>query len=149
MSGAGADSDTIGDLTLALATRLINEVASAAASGNDEVAAAVVDAGGHLVAALRMDNTPFGAAGAAIDKARTAVAWNAPTDAWAEVSKPGANGWGITSLLDGRMIVLPGGVPLRIAHGLIGALGVSGALPEHDRLYAIQALRNSGLTDTF
>jgi len=93
---------------------------------------AVVDRAGNLVVAVRMDGASPVALQLAIDKAFTAAAFNAPTDAWGEVTRPGGADWGLTSALAGRIVILAGGLPLRAGGELIGALGVSGAAPSVD-----------------
>ncbi len=94
------------------------------------MAIAVTDRHGELVlAAARMDGASHVALALAADKAFTAAAFNAPTDAWGEVTKPGAADWGLTSALAGRIVILAGGFPLRSDGELIGAIGVSGAAP--------------------
>lgn len=125
-------------VTLELAERLTKAALSAAAK---PMAIAVTDRHGELVLATRMDGASRVALALAVDKAFTAAAFNAPTDAWGEVTKPGAADWGLTSALAGRIVILAGGFPLRGDGELIGAIGVSGAAPHVDNETALTALR--------
>ncbi|WP_051759399.1 GlcG/HbpS family heme-binding protein [Herbidospora cretacea] len=125
-------------VTLELAERLVR---AARDSAGRPMAIAVTDRHGHVVAAARMDGASHVALTLAIDKAFTAAAFNAPTDAWGEVTKPGAADWGLTSALAGRIVILAGGFPLRSDGELIGAIGVSGAAPQVDNETALTALR--------
>jgi len=96
------------------------------------VCAAVVDAGGNPVATMRMDGAQLGAYQLALDKAWTAVAFEAPTEDWAEGTAPGKPGWGFSTALAGRVIVFEGGLPLMRAGRPAGGLGVSGSSPDVD-----------------
>src|SRR5689334_24282561 len=64
-------------------------VREAAAAEGLSLAAAVVDAGGHLIASQRMDGTPLGAPALAADKAYTAVLWGMRTGEFMESTQPG------------------------------------------------------------
>ncbi|GAB1822793.1 GlcG/HbpS family heme-binding protein [Herbidospora sp. RD11066] len=125
-------------VTLELAQRL---TLAAQAAAEKPMAIAITDRHGELILATRMDGASRVALVLAIDKAFTAAAFNAPTDAWGEVTKPGAADWGLTSALAGRIVVIAGGFPLRSDGELIGAIGVSGAAPHVDNGVALAALR--------
>lgn len=94
------------------------------------VAIAVVDSGGHLVAFERMDPTQFGSVTVAIEKAKTAAAFRRPTKALQDAVAAGGEGL--------RMLALPGalpiegGVPLVIDGRIVGAIGVSGVTSAQD-----------------
>ena len=60
-------------LDLDLAERMTHAACAAAAGAGCLVSAAVVDAGGHLVAFRRMDGAEFAGATVAVDKAYTAA----------------------------------------------------------------------------
>lgn len=133
------------DMSLPVAQRLVQEVCRAADTAGVRLAAVVVDRGGNLVAAARMDLAQLGAMSLATDKAATAVAFGHPTRAWSEVSRPGGSDWGLAGTLGGRAIVFPGGVPVFLGPDLIGAVGVSGAAAEIDDRCAEQAVDRAGL----
>lgn len=129
-----------------LARQLIQAAQSRAKELGVAVAVAVVDRGGQLVALDRMDGTAICGAPIAIDKAFSAVACAAPTDAWAGSTAPGGRDWGMASGLGGRMVVYPGGLPV-IANGdVIGGIGVSGAEGHQDKACALFAVADSGLS---
>lgn len=93
---------------------------------------AVLDAGVHLKAFSRMDEALLGAAGIAIDKARTAALFNMRTEDVGEFCKPGGTSPGLEQT-NGGLVVFAGGLPIRDAGGaLIGAVGVSGGAVAQD-----------------
>lgn len=93
---------------------------------------AVVDAGGHLLSFMRMNDAPLASIAHAIDKAYTAVAYGKPTQALAQDSKPEGPLWGLAHTLQGRTIVFAGGVPIRKGKQVVGALGISGGTADQD-----------------
>jgi uncharacterized protein GlcG (DUF336 family) len=96
------------------------------------VCAAVLDSGANPVATIRMDGAQLGAYPLAMQKAWTAVAFEAPTEDWAHGTAPGAPAWGFSSALAGAVIVFGGGVPLVRHERLVGGIGVSGSSPDND-----------------
>ena len=68
-------------LTLALSRQLLEAAEEEAARQGLRLAFAVVDAGGHLVAAARMDGAPFITPQVALGKAWTAAAYAHPSAA--------------------------------------------------------------------
>jgi glc operon protein GlcG len=132
-------------LALDAAQSLLGKVVDAAQSRNISVGAVVVDPGGNLIAAIRMDGAQLGAIGLATDKAFTSVAFGLPTSRWASTTGPGGTDWGLEHTLGGRIVVIPGGVPVYHKGLLIAGLGVSGAAAEIDELCAREALDVSGL----
>jgi uncharacterized protein GlcG (DUF336 family) len=128
------------DMGLELGRRLLEAALDRAAALEIAIAAAVVDAGGNLVAFERMDSAQIVAAPLAIDKAWTAVACGAPTEVWAETTQPGAPDWGFNTALAGRVVVMPGGLPVHIEDQLVGAIGVSGGEGFQDRDCAAAAV---------
>ncbi|MGH3258650.1 MAG: GlcG/HbpS family heme-binding protein [Streptosporangiaceae bacterium] len=135
-------------MSLALAEHLLQGVREAAASEGTSVAAAVVDRGGQVVAVARMDGTPVCGVPLAIDKAFSAAAMAAPTDAWAQSTTPGGADWGMSTALGGRMVVYPGGLPLFYKGELLGGLGVSGAEGQQDKSYAAASARVAHLAES-
>lgn len=133
------------DMTLALAEQVLAGLKAEAAAVGVALAVAVLDRGGNLVAALRMDGAQLGASSLALDKAYTAVAFGLPTGAWVTASTPGASDWGLASTLNGRAVVFPGGVPAFLDGHLIGGVGVSGAKSVVDEACAEKAVLSAGL----
>ncbi|MET0233647.1 MAG: heme-binding protein [Kibdelosporangium sp.] len=128
------------DISLELARVLAAGVRAEAAQRGVAMAVTVVDRSGQLVLSERMDGATPASVHLAQDKAYTASAFGAPTDAWAEVTTPGGADWGMAGSVGGRIMVLPGGVPVRIDGELVGGLGVSGAAPPVDVACAVAGL---------
>ncbi len=93
---------------------------------------AVVDAGGSLVAHIRMDGAWIGSVDVSINKAFTARAFDITTEDLAGNSQPGEQFYGIQASNEGRIMVFAGGIPLSRDGKVIGAVGVSGGLGEQD-----------------
>ena len=105
-------------------------------------AIAVVDLGGHLVAALRMDGNGSGIMDFSIAKAEAVAAWGFPTAQMEQAAKetPGfANA--------PHVVTVPGGVPVWSADGKtrIGAVGASGEAPADDAACAEAGIAAAGL----
>ena len=95
------------------------------------IAAAVVDAGGGLVAFLRAPGTPFHSADIAQDKAYTAAAFKQPSEAlYAQISANDGLRRGLLSR--SRLAMFGGGLPIVIDGECVGAIGVSGGSEEFD-----------------
>jgi glc operon protein GlcG len=109
---------------------------------NQSHAIAVVDAGGHLVAALRMDGNGFGIMEFARAKAEAVAAWGFPTAQMAEAAR-GTPGFANAP----RVVTVGGGVPIWSADGRerVGAVGVSGEAPADDAACAAAGIQAAGL----
>ncbi|MER6202207.1 heme-binding protein [Streptomyces sp. NPDC001586] len=93
---------------------------------------AVVDGGGHLLAFARMDGAILGSIEIALAKAKTSVLFNGPSENLWEFCKPGGPA-PATEYTNGGLIPYAGGLPLYDDSGtLIGAIGVSGGMPDQD-----------------
>src|SRR5712692_2211290 len=101
-----------------------------AAKNKWTMAVAIVDPGGNLVYYEKMDNTQLGSAEVAIDKAKSAALFKRPTKAFQDALAAGGVGLRILRL-EGAVPV-EGGVTLMSDGKLVGAIGVSGDLSEHD-----------------
>lgn len=117
-------------------TREAQEIISAAVAKahaiNVAVNIAVLDAGAHLKAFLRMDGAVLGSIDVATRKARTAVLFEVNSEAVWEYCKPGAPAPGLELTNDG-LAPFAGGIPLKNSHGsLVGAVGVSGGSVAQD-----------------
>ncbi len=111
--------------------------AAEARKNNWHMAIAVVDPGGTLIYFEKMDNTQNGSAKVAIEKARSAALYKRPTKAFQDALAAGGVGLRILGLA--QAVPVEGGVPLMIAGKLVGAIGVSGDLSEHDGQCAVAA----------
>lgn len=98
---------------------------------------AVVDAGGNLVAHVRMDGAWIGSVDISINKAFTSRAFDIPTKGLAEHAQPGQQFYGIDSSNTGRVMIFAGGIPVRNGDGVVvGGVGVSGGTGEQDQTVA-------------
>lgn len=93
---------------------------------------AVADESGNLIAFNRMDGGKILSTQLAQDKAFAAAASRKTTAAYCESSVPGKLGYGIQSAWNGRFSTVGGGVPVEIDGVIVGAIGVSGGMPEQD-----------------
>src|SRR3989337_2312800 len=91
---------------------------------------AVVDAGGNLVAHVRMDGAWIGSIDISINKAFTARALDTLTEDLGPNACPGEQFYGIDASNGGRIMIFAGGVPLRHEGQIVGAVGVSGGTGE-------------------
>ncbi len=101
---------------------------------------AVVDAGGGLVAHVRMDGAWLGSVEIAIDKAWTARAFDAPTEALAQLTQSGQQGFGLNTTNGCRVVIFGGGIPITVEGTVVGAVGASGGSVEQDIAVARAAL---------
>jgi uncharacterized protein GlcG (DUF336 family) len=97
---------------------------------------AVADGGGNLVAHVRMDDAWMGSIDISIKKAFTARAFDLSTQELAKFSQSGGQFFGIHASNEGRVMIFAGGVPLRRAGKVVGAIGVSGGSGEQDQAVA-------------
>jgi uncharacterized protein GlcG (DUF336 family) len=97
---------------------------------------AVVDAGGGLIAHVRMDGAWLGSVDIAIDKAWTARAFDNATDDLAKLTQSGQPGFGLNTTNHSRVVIFGGGIPIAVEGTVIGAVGASGGSVEQDILVA-------------
>jgi uncharacterized protein GlcG (DUF336 family) len=101
---------------------------------------AVVDAGGGLVAHVRMDKAWLGSVDIAINKAWTARAFDTATDDLAKMTQSGQQGFGLNTTNNSRVVIFGGGIPVKINGVVIGAVGASGGSVEEDVMVARAAV---------
>ncbi|MDN5940959.1 MAG: heme-binding protein [Nitrospira sp.] len=97
---------------------------------------AVADAGGNLVAHVRMDGAWIGSIDISIKKAFTSRAFDIATKDLATLSQSGGQFFGIHASNDGRVMIFAGGIPLKRDGKVEGAIGVSGGSGEQDHAVA-------------
>lgn len=97
---------------------------------------AVVDDGGNLVAFAHMDGAWKGSVDIAVNKAFTSAMFTIPTKALAKKAQPGEPFYGIHASNHGRVMIFPGGIPLKAGDQVIGAVGVSGGDNSQDQSVA-------------
>ena len=125
---------------LAAALRMIAAAHAEAEERSILVSAAVVDAGGNLVAFGRMDGAEIAGPVLAVDKAYTAVANRIATSELATLAAPGGELFGLHANGGGRFVIFGGGVPIAIEGVVVGGVGVSGASAAEDEACALAAL---------
>lgn len=123
-------------ITLADARRIIAAAEKKAEEIGQPMNIAVVDAGGNLVAHVRMDNAWLGSVDISINKAWTSRAFDIETKALAEHSQSGGQFFGIHASNHGRVMIFAGGIPLKRDGKVVGGLGVSGGSGEQDHAVA-------------
>jgi uncharacterized protein GlcG (DUF336 family) len=93
---------------------------------------AVADAGGNLVAHVRMDGAWLGSIDISIKKAYTARAFDISTKDLATHSQSGGQFFGIHASNDGKIMIFAGGIPLKKDGKVVGSIGVSGGSGDQD-----------------
>ena len=97
---------------------------------------AVADAGGNLVAHVRMDEAWMGSIDIAIKKAFTSRAFDISTKDLAAHSQSGGQFFGIHESNNGKIMIFAGGIPLKKNGKVVGAIGVSGGSGDQDHAVA-------------
>jgi uncharacterized protein GlcG (DUF336 family) len=123
-------------VTLADARRVIAAAEKKAAEIGQPMNIAVADAGGNLVAHVRMDGAWLGSVDISIKKAWTSRAFDISTKDLAGHSQSGDQFFGINASNDGRVMIFAGGIPLKKDGKVVGAIGVSGGSGEQDHAVA-------------
>jgi uncharacterized protein GlcG (DUF336 family) len=93
---------------------------------------AIADAGGGLVAHVRMDGAWLGSVDIAINKAWTARAFDMSTEDLASITQSGQQGFGLNTTNNSRVVIFGGGIPIKRDDAVIGAVGASGGSVEQD-----------------
>ena len=119
-------------LTLELARQMVAAALGAAHEQGALVTAAVVDAGGHLVALERLDGAEIAGPTLATDKAFSAVSHRISTLELGRLAVPGAPLFGVQMANGGRWTIIGGGVPLWSGGRVVAGVGVSGGTVEQD-----------------
>lgn len=123
-------------ITLAQAKAIIAAAEKKATEIKQPMNVAVVDAGGNLVAHVRMDGAWLGSIDISINKAFTSRAFDITTKDLGENSQPGQQFFGIHASNHGRVMIFAGGIPLKKDGKVVGAIGVSGGSGVQDHSVA-------------
>jgi uncharacterized protein GlcG (DUF336 family) len=123
-------------MTLEDARRIIAAAEIKAKEIGQPMNIAVADAGGNLVAHVRMDNAWIGSVDISIKKAWTSRAFDITTKDLSENSQSGDQFFGIHASNNGKVMIFAGGVPLKKDGQIVGAIGVSGGSGEQDHAVA-------------
>jgi uncharacterized protein GlcG (DUF336 family) len=135
-------------LTLSLASTIVDRaLAKGRAEGAKPLTVAVLDAGGHLVALKREDNSSILRPQIAMGKAWGCLAMGFGSR---ELAKRAATAPLFVSALSdmsgGKIVPVPGGVLIRDASGeMIGAVGISGDTSDRDEDFAVAGIIAAGL----
>lgn len=123
-------------ITLEDARRVIAAAEKKAQEIGQPMNIAVVDAGGNLVAHVRMDKAWIGSVDISINKAWTARAFDVSTKDLAGFSQSGGEFFGIHGSNYGRVMIFAGGIPLKKGGEVVGGIGVSGGMGAQDQAVA-------------
>ena len=123
-------------ITLKKAKEIITAAEKKAAEIGQPMNIAVVDAGGNLVAHVRMDGAWLGSIDISIKKAFTSRAFDITTKDLGENAQPGQQFYGIHASNDGKIMIFAGGIPLKKDGKVVGAIGVSGGSGVQDHSVA-------------
>jgi len=139
---APAQSQVAPRLDARTAQAIVNGCVSQATAKMQSHAIAVVDTGGHLVAALRMDGNGSGMMDFALAKAQAVAAWGFSTADMAAGAKD-TPGFAFAP----HVVTVPGGVPIFSADGKtqLGAAGASGEAPADDAACVTAGIAAAGL----
>src|SRR5258705_7913439 len=119
-------------ITLSDARKIIAAAERKAAEIGQPMNIAVADAGGNLVAHVRMNGAWIGSIDISIKKAFTSRAFDISTADLGKNAQPGAQFYGIEASNQGRIMIFAGGIPLKRERKVVGAIGVSGGSGEQD-----------------
>lgn len=136
------------ELNLATASKIIDGALEyAAEQGFKPLTVTVLDAGGHTIALKRQDHSGILRADIAHGKAWGALGMGVGSRAFvSRAEKAPAFFVALTSASHGRLFPVPGGVLIRNANDdIVGAVGVSGDLPDNDEACAVHGIEQVGL----
>lgn len=129
----------ISTLTSAAAVTAAEAAVACGAGRGVAVVAAVVDAGGHLLALIRADGAFTASIDIARDKAWTAATFGLTTDRLCDAISPREVLREGIALRPG-VVLFGGGAPIVVDGHTVGAVGVSGGSEDDDRACAAAGL---------
>lgn len=118
-------------ISLETAKKVMAAAEAEAVKNNWGLVITILDSGGNLVMAHRMDNAPLASIGISRGKARTAVDFKRPSKALEDGIAGGGAGLRLLSL-HGAGVFVEGGVPIVVDGKIVGAIGASGAASGQD-----------------
>lgn len=134
-------------LDLVSASRIVEmALARGRSCGFKPLTVAVLDAGGHLVAFAREDGSGILRPQIAMGKAWGVLGMGLGGRSLAERAQAHAGFYAaLASVSEGRMVPVPGGVLVRNAQDeIVGAVGISGDLPDNDENCALAGIEAAG-----
>ncbi len=130
--------DRVRVLSLEDAQRISDAAEARARQDNWNVVIAILDAGGHLVALRRMDETQIGSVDVGIQKATSALKFKRPTKVFEDAVKSG----NIHLISLPGVVAVEGGLPIKDGDQVIGSIGVSGVTSAQDGIIAAAGLES-------
>jgi len=116
-------------ISLETAKKVMAAAEAEAVKNNWGMVITILDSGGNLVMAHRMDNAPLASVGISRGKARTAVEFMRPSKALEDGIAGGGAGLRLLSLPG---MFVEGGLPIVVDGKIVGAIGASGAASGQD-----------------
>ena len=113
------------NVSLAMANELINATLAACHADGRSAVAVVVDRGGNLIAVQRDDSVGPHNTEAAQRKAFTALSTKTPTRLLATNARANPDSQNLNTV--DSLLLIGGGVPLKVGNDVIGAIGVGGS----------------------
>lgn len=113
------------NMSLALANALVGATLEACHAQGRSAVVAVIDRGGHLLALQRDDNVGPHNTEAARKKAFTALSTKSTSRAFAENARNNPESANLNTI--DSLLLIGGGVPVKVGSEVIGAIGVGGA----------------------
>jgi uncharacterized protein GlcG (DUF336 family) len=134
-------------VTLGQASALVDAaLARGGELGLAPLTVAVLDPGGHLVVLKRQDGSGILRADIAVAKAWGVLGMGLPARALTDRAQRAPQFFAPLSVLSGgRMMPVPGGVPLTLGGRLVGAAGISGDTSDNDEACAVHGAQAAGL----
>lgn len=134
------------NLPLTKANEIIEKtLARSAEVGTNPLSVAVLDAGGHLIAFQRSDNSSFMRFEISAGKAYGALALGVGSR-WLHNQAETRPHFleGLSSVSGGKIVAVPGGVLIKQDGAIIGAVGVTGDTSDNDEACAVHAVEAAG-----
>ena len=113
------------NMSLNLANALVEATMSACHAQGRSAVAAVIDRGGHLLSLQRDDSVGPHNTDAAVKKAFTALSTKTPSRIFAENARKNPESNNLNTI--DSLLLIGGGVPVKVGDEVIGAIGVGGA----------------------
>src|SRR6187551_1141330 len=134
-------------LTLAQASTIVDVALKKGRETNcAPLTVAVLDAGGHLVAFKREDRSGILRFDIAYGKAWGALGMGFGSRELAERAGKNPLFFGVLATVShGRLVPVPGGVLIKDANGVLGAVGISGDTSDKDEVCAVAGIEAAGL----
>ncbi len=126
VASTAADLPTAPYLPLEMATQAAEAALAECAADGQRVSVAIVDRGGSTKLVMMADGAGPHTVGSSTGKAFTSASMGRDTKGLSNFMKDNGELEGLRSM-DPRMVILAGGLPIRIDGTLVGGIGVGGA----------------------